>query len=249
MRMTFTLITITLNAQERLPRCIKSVLEQTTPPDEYVFVDGGSTDGTLGIIDEAIPRLAEKGIEARLLRQVHKTGSAGIPEAWNQGIASAHGDVIALLNSDDFYAPNAIEKVVAAFSDYPSAELISSPIAMVDSDGRKLYSLYPHCLCLCEIKMPLPHPGTFVRKSLYEKIGLYDERYAISADYDFIWRCRKTNAKIRLLENTLVNMEAGGLANSSRKAARRETLDIALKHSSIPLIARIAFLLRTVTGR
>ena len=88
-----------------------------------------------------------------------------------------------------------------------------------------------------------------MRKSLYEKIGLYDERYAISADYDFIWRCRKANAKIRILEDILVSMEAGGLANSSRKAARRETLDIALRHSSMPLLARIAFLLRTVTGR
>ncbi|MBR6373553.1 MAG: glycosyltransferase [Victivallales bacterium] len=245
----FSLITITLNAQGKLPRCISSILGQTRLPDEYLFIDGGSQDGTIKIIEEALPQLKAKGVNARLLRQNHKEGHAGIPEAWNQGITQATGDIIGLLNSDDFYLPETIKTVVKAFSENANLELLSSPISMVSPDGAYLYSLYPHCLCMSEIKMPVPHPGTFASAPLYKRIGLYDENYRISADYDFIWRCRKAKANTLYLEKTLVNMEAGGMANSSRELARKETLAIALKHSRIPLLARIAYLLRKITGK
>ena len=245
----FSLITITLNAQEKLPRCIFSILRQTRLPDEYLFIDGGSQDDTIKIIKEAIPQLKAKKINAKLISQVHKEGHAGIPEAWNQGITQAAGDIIGLLNSDDFYMPETIKTVVKAFSENANLELLSSPISMVSSDGGYLYSLYPHCLCMSEIKMPVPHPGTFASSTLYKRIGLYDENYKISADYDFIWRCRKAKANTMYLEKTLVNMEAGGVANSSRERARKETLAIALKYSRIPLLARIAYLIRKITGR
>lgn len=245
----FSLITITLNAQEKLPRCISSISGQTRPPDEYLFIDGGSQDDTIKIIEEAIPQLKAKGVNARLLRQVHQEGHAGIPEAWNQGITQTTGDIIALLNSDDFYMPETIETIVKAFSENANLELLSSPISMVSAEGAYLYSLYPHCLCMSEIKMPVPHPGTFASAALYKRIGLYDENYTISADYDFIWRCRNAKANTLYLEKTLVNMEAGGMANSSRELARKETLAIALKYSRIPLIARIAYLIRKITGK
>ena len=244
-----SLITITLNAQEKLPRCISSILAQNKLPDEYLFVDGGSQDGTIKIIEEAIPQLKAKGVDSRLLKQVHNEGHAGIPEAWNQGIRQATGDIIALLNSDDLYLPDAIATVVKAFSENAGLELLSSPISMVNAEGSHLHSLYPHCLCMSEVKMPVPHPGTFASAALYKRIGLYDEHYKISADYDFIWRCRKAKAKTLYIEKTLVNMEAGGMANSSRELARKETLAIALKHSSIPLLARIAYLIREITGK
>ena len=245
----FSLITITLNAQEKLPRCISSILSQNRLPDEYLFIDGGSNDGTIKIIEDAIPQLIAKGVEARLLRQIHTEGHAGIPEAWNQGIKQATGDIIALLNSDDFYQRETIETVVKAFAENANLELLSSPISMVNSNGAHLYSLYPHCLCLCEIKMPVPHPGTFISASLYRKIGLYDEKYTISADYDFIWRCRKAKANTLYLDKDMVSMEAGGKANSSRGIARKETLAIAMKHSRFPFMAVVAFLIRKIMGR
>ncbi len=247
--MKFSLITITLNAEKSLRRCISSVLEQSRLPNEYIFVDGGSTDGTESIINDALPALIAKGIDAKLVKQVHTQGKAGIPEAWNQGITRASGDIIALLNSDDYYSPDTIRQVCNAFEENPDAEIVTSPIAMVDENGTIRHYLHPKCLCMSEIMMPLPHPGTFIRSSLYNRIGLYNENYRISADYDLIWRSRKAGAKIVYRKDQLVSMEAGGLANSSRPLARKETLKIALEHSRIPLLARAAWLLRVITGR
>ena len=247
--MRLTLITITLNAQSKLSRCISSVLTQTRLPDEYIFVDGGSQDGTLDIIEKAMPDFASRGVDAKLLKQVHKEGHAGIPEAWNQGIEQSTGDIIALLNSDDLYSPEAMETVANAFSQDASLELLSSPIKLFNAEGKHLGCLYPHCLFLSEVKMPLPHPGTFMSASLYRRIGLYNENYSISADYDFVWRCRKAKVKMMYIDSPLASMEIGGRENSSRELARKETLEIALRHSSLPMLAKIAYLLRKMTGR
>ena len=97
--------------------------------------------------------------------------------------------------------------------------------------------------------MAIPHPACFVAKETYDKVGLYDTSYRISADYEYIWRCRKARMRFLYSREFLTSMETGGTANSSRALARKETLAIALKYSRIPLLARIAWLLRNITGR
>lgn len=242
-----TIITICLNAAERLERCVRSVLGQTHLPDEYIFVDGGSTDGTLQLLDTLCKELLQSGVSARVLHQERHPGEAGIPSAWNQGLAQASGDIIALLNSDDFYAPTTLETVLEGFEQ--GCDLFVGSINLVDATGKKTGEIHPKCLFWQEIKMAIPHPACFVAKTTYDKVGLYDTSYRISADYDFIWRCRKAQMRFRYSEKLLTCMETGGTANSSRALARKETLAIALKYSCIPLLARFAWLLRRITGR
>ena len=247
--MTFTLITICLNSAGTVERCVDSVLAQTRLPDEYLFVDGGSTDGTLEILETLSSRLRERGVRSRVIRQIRKPGEAGIPSAWNQGIAASSGDIVALLNSDDWYEPTAIETVMDRFGKNPDMELLCGSVRMVSRDGRPQKLLHPQCLCLAHVLMPLKHPACFVSRKLYKRIGMYDTAFRISADYEFAWRCRAGLASVVYMDDCLVNMEAGGLANSSRAQARNETLRIARMYVPYSPFPYLAWLLRFLTGR
>ncbi len=244
-----TIITICWNSAKRIERCVESVLAQERLPEEYIFVDGGSTDGTLALLDSLSQRLNEKGISTRTIAQQRIEGEAGIPSAWNQGLAAAHGDVIALLNSDDYYRRNTLSSAMQALESEPDAEMFAAAVSLVDADGNAVGELHPRCLWLSEFLMPLAHPACFVTRRLYDRIGTYDTSYRISADYDFVWRCRLANARLIYSQECLVCMETGGLANSSRSAARDETLRIAKKHSKLPVLPYLAWLARKLTGR
>ncbi|MBR0459413.1 MAG: glycosyltransferase [Victivallales bacterium] len=246
--MKLTIVTICWNAKSTLENTIRSVLQQTRRPDQYLFVDGGSTDGTVELLTSLAPELQAAGIAHRVIPQERIPGEAGIPSAWNQGIAQATGDIIALLNADDWLEPQCLETVEHAFQTLPTPGLVIAPIRFHHTDGRMTVKS-PAPLWHCEFRMPVPHPGTFVHASIYRELGLYDTRYKISADYDFIWRCRNARIPVQYLQTPLVNMRLGGLANSSRALARTETLCIAREHSRLPLLAWTAWLLRLVTGR
>lgn len=251
--MKITVVTICWNSARTLARSVRSVLRQTYLPAEYLFVDGGSTDGTLELLAELSIEAVAAGVSWQVLPQERRLGEAGIPSAWNQGLAAAQGEVIALLNSDDWYEPDALEQALTAFTrqESPKPGLVVAPVTLVDgATGKPTKVLYPKCLWLTEFLMPVPHPGCFVRREVYfSQVGLFDCRYKISADYDFIWRCRLSGVELFYLSDPLVNMEIGGLANQSRRQARWETLSIAREHSRLPLLAWLAWGVRGLAGR
>lgn len=247
--MKISLITICWNSERTLKRTLNSVMEQTRRPEEYVFVDGGSTDKTLTILEEFKEHAEHAGMTVRILPQKRMAGMAGIPDAWNQGISETTGDVVGLLNSDDWYEPTALESVALALEKKPDCAAVSCPVRFVNEYGAEIKVFYAKCLCLfLPFMMPLPHPGLFVRRPVYERIGKYDIKYRISADYDWIWRFCRAGLKLAYVKDAQVNMELGGLANRNRELARNETLAIATKHGAGRL-AKIAWLLRKMTGR
>ena len=232
--MKISLITICWNSERTLSRSLKSVMEQSRRPDEYVFVDGGAES---------------KGIAVRILQQVRHEDAAGIPDAWNQGISEATGDVVGLLNSDDWYESTALESVETVLEAHPKCGAVSCPVRFVNEYGREEKVFYPKCLCVfLPFMMPVPHPGLFVKQKTYDFIGKYNVGYRISADYDWIWRFYKAGQTLAYVKDPQVNMELGGLANSNRDLARNETLEIASLHGARRL-ARMAWLLRKATGR
>jgi len=247
--MTITVITICWNSGGTLRRCMDSLLRQRRLPNEYILVDGGSSDGTLALAEEARAAFAAAGIAFKVLAQVRREGEAGIPSAWNQGIAASSGEVIALLNSDDWYEEDALFEAEEALRQESAADMVIVPIQLRRQTGEVCGAIYPKCLWLSELLMPLPHPGCFVRRRLYDRLGLYDTRYRIAADYDFIWRCRKADVPYLTLSLPLVNMAVGGAANSSRALARNETLAIARRHSAFPLLAWLAWLARFLLNK
>ncbi len=246
--MSITLITICLNSAATLKRCIDSVLLQTCKPDEYLFVDGGSSDATPAIIAEQLPRLQAAGIRAKVIQQEQVPEVAGIPAAWNLGLENASGDIIALLNSDDWYEPQALQTVSETFAVGNELDGVVCPVNLL-TEGKIIRVLPTRSLRWLPVLMPVPHPGCFFHRRLYERLGHYDTRYHLSADYDFIWRCRKKSARLQYLTQALVNMEAGGMANRNRKLARNETYVIAKRHTPWLALPRIAWLLRATFER
>src|SRR2546426_214617 len=174
--MKFSIVTCTWNSEPYLEQSIASVLAQDYPDIEYIFVDGGSTDGTLERI-RSIPR------PTQLIENVR----GGISRAMNRGIAAATGDVIAHLHSDDYYLhPRVLSEVAEALTSTARNWAIGG--CVVDRDGklesesprRWPYSYFNFLAARCHV----PHPATFVRREVWQEIGVFDEtiRYAMDID-------------------------------------------------------------------
>lgn len=247
---TISVITVCWNAAATIRRTMESVAQQQLPPMEHIIVDGGSTDGTLEIIRDLTPQYQQRGIALRLFPQERRPGEAGITSAWNQALKHAAGDVIAIINADDWYQPAALQVVANAFLDSPQSDAVVMPISICHSDGTAINTIRPKAWWQLPLRMTIPHPGCFFHRRVYEKIGEYNAQYRLSADYDFIWRCRKAGIRWQFLDAIGVNMQWGGAATSNRAIARKETLQIARKH--LPwynLLPWAAYLIRLITRR
>ena len=245
--MTYGVITICRNAATTLQRCLESVFAQSVPPTQYLVVDGGSTDGTREVA-ERLSGNAPGGCEFALLHQPPPPpGAAGIPHAWNLGLQEMRADVVFLLNADDWLAADAAATVLAEFAAAPEADLLVTPIRIVLEEGERL--LRPRPFWLFPFLMPVMHPGCFVRRRVYEAVGGFDESYRISADYDFMYRCRRAGRIFRACPTPLVNMQWGGMARQNLPTARRETLAIARRHCRLPGLPWLAYLLRRILHR
>jgi len=218
--MKIAIITVVYNNEKMIEKCIKSVLNQTYPNIEYIVIDGGSIDGTIDIV---------KNYKNRIARIVSEPDN-GIYDAMNKGINLAKGDIIGILNSDDFYFDDyVIEKVVDNFNKYDTAAVYGDLIYVdtVDTDkvirhwksGNFKYS---------KLKfgwMP-PHPTFFVRREIYQTLGTYNLEYRISADYDLMLRfLGKFKISVSYLPEILVKMRVGGKSNKTISNIIRKSLE------------------------
>ena len=181
-----SIITPTYNQACFLEDAIQSVLDQNYPSLEYLVFDGGSTDGTVQILKKY----------ERHLQWVSRK-DAGQSDALNQGFRQASGDVLAFLNSDDLYEPGALQKVGDFFALRPSAHWVTGKCRVIDSGGqeiRKAVTAYKNLwlrLKSYRILLVLDYisqPATFWRRSVIEKVGLFDESLHFSMDYDYSLR-------------------------------------------------------------
>jgi glycosyltransferase involved in cell wall biosynthesis len=244
--MKYSVITACLNSERTIGRSIESVLSQEASPSEYFFVDGGSVDKTLQIIwgNELFARKNNFKTSFEIINQKEKTGITG---AWNMALRKVSSELVFILNSDDWYEPGAITEVLDFFKGNPAAEIVYGPALF--HRGREQFVRNCRPLWLFPAMMPIAHPACFVRRSVYGEVGLFDEKYKISADYEFLYRCRSKGVKFCEIRKVLVNMELGGTANRNRATARRETCEIAKKYCPVPLVPAMAHLARLVSGR
>jgi len=246
---SYSVITICKNSDRTIGRTIDSVLRQDPLPLEYVFVDGGSTDETRRIIEE---RDKEFNTPRRLCQFLilNQEGSRGITQAWNIGLAHCKGDVIFILNSDDWYQDDTASTVLEAFYADREAELVVGNVAKFLRGGNSLLGTDRNrALWFGHIMMPINHPACFVRRSVYERIGCFDTRFEYAADYDFILRCYKKRFRFLVIEKRLTNFELGGAANSHRREARMEVYMIGRKYFRFSPLPLMAFLIRYITRR
>ncbi len=219
--MKVSIITVCFNSREYIRQTIESVLNQSYKNIEYIIIDGGSTDGTVAIVKEY-----EKLFNGRLKWVSEKDN--GIYDAMNKGIALATGDIIGVLNSDDWYENSAIEEVVK----YAVDDQIIYGNSMLISDTEKILSV-PHKNCLnytLTKGMPFCHQAAFIPKSLYDQIGKYDTEFNIVADYDFIYRCIENNIKFIYIDSILVNFRLGGISDRKFLKSIVQNCKVRLRH-------------------
>lgn len=214
-----TIVTAVLNGASTIGQTLRSVASQTAAADlEHLVIDGGSTDGTIGLVARAPHR-------PRLLVEPDH----GIYDAFNRGLAAARGEWIAFLNADDAYAhARVVETVLAAAERLPGVDAFHADQVWVDGTGavvrtgrfvgrhepgsaaaRADYAQFAH-------KLPLFHQTTFCRRRLFQRAGGFDPSYRVAGDYDLLLRAWLRGATFCHLDDVFVRMRTGGISERSR---------------------------------
>lgn len=217
-----SVITVVYNGVDTIERTINSVLEQTYTNLEYIIIDGQSTDGTLAVIDKYRDRIMH----------VISGPDKGMYEAMNKGITLATGELIGIINSDDWYEKDAISHVVAAFLTNSAATIFHGILKYWSADGY-FKSVHGHEAGFLKFGM-IEHPTCFVKRTLYQELGLFDLRYNYSSDYDFMLRARAHQAIFFFIPHVLANFSEGGVSSSFKST--RETLIIQRRYKLINVI-------------
>ena len=208
-----SLILTTFNCAENLEKTLQSIEKQDYPNIEVIIKDGGSTDGTLGII--------EKYLNKNSLNIIAKSQKdSGIYDAMNQGYSMSSGDIIAFFN-DVFIAKNAISKLVCAIEDADCnqhGECVGVHADLVYCDGDKVIRKWKMGQgSIYQGWMP-GHPTLFLKRKVYEKYGLYDTSFKIAADYEFMIRFLKDKEnQLAYLPETVISMFYGGASSGGLK--------------------------------
>ncbi len=198
--MKISVIIPTLNRAGTIENTLESVVEQNWPDIQIIIQDGKSTDDTYKIVT--------RYPSAALGWQSEPDN--GIYDAINKGVNRATGDIIAILNSDDVWLPNTLERVAALFSRNPDIGIVSGSIEVWEDITGGARVVLKSSLLHLHKGMTIQHPATFVRRGVYGRVGLFDERYRIGEDYDFVLRCLKANIPWIITEDVLTRMMAGG---------------------------------------
>lgn len=213
MTLTISVVTAVFNRADTVAEALASVRAQRGPAVEHIVIDGGSTDGTLPLLR------ARQGDIATLVSEPDQ----GIYDALNKGVRLATGDVVGFLHADDlFESPQSLARVAAAFED-PAVDAVYGDLVYVRKTNPacvvRYWSAGPFEQgCLEKGWMP-PHPTFYVRRSVYERCGLFDTRFRISADYESILRILgRDGVKSAYLPEVLVRMRLGGVSNRSLRS-------------------------------
>ena len=207
--MKVSIITVSFNSVKTIEDTINSVLSQDFPEIEYIVVDGGSSDGTVNIIEKYQNRIGKWVSEK----------DRGMYDAMNKGIAMATGDVIGILNSDDVYMNTHVISELMALMEQKKAKVVFADLILVDQvDDKKVLRYYDsgyfHPDKFKYGWMPA-HPTVFVRRELYEAVGQFSNTYQIAADYEMLIRILAIQrARYAYVPKPVVRMRSGGASTA-----------------------------------
>ena len=208
--MKISIITTTYNSVKTAEDTIKSVLNQVGAEIEYIIMDGGSTDGTLEIINK---------YQDRIIRVVSEK-DGGMYDAMNKGIKMATGDIVGILNSDDFYATNDIIKNVADKFEETGVDCVWGDLIYVQDKDLdtpwRIWKSSPYQPGAFQKGWHPPHPAFFVKREVYEKYGLFRTDLSTAADFELMLRfLEKNKISSAYIPQVLVKMRTGGQSNKS----------------------------------
>lgn len=218
---TITIVTTTLNHAAGLEMACASVRRQAYPQLQHVIVDAMSRDNTAAVIERY-------RADAEYAVDVIREPDRGMYEGVNKGLRRATGEVVGILNSGDHYPTGALARVAATFAD-PAIQVIAGGIRCLDAAGKPGRVWMPDVDGLRQ-RMSVPHPAVFVRRNVYERIGGFDERYRIAADYDLMLRMRAAGVPIQSVDAVLCDFQEGGMSGTRLWRTARETFAIQRAH-------------------
>ena len=214
-----SIITVCFNAVHTIDRTFQSILNQTYQNIEYIVIDGGSTDGTLDVVAKY------NKIISCLVSEKDK----GIYDAMNKGIRLAHGDVIGIINADDFYATDALEQVMSIFRTNTDLDVVLGNCAYINQSEKLLSTAIPH-IDFKNVIVHVHHPSTFVSRHCYEKYGVFDKFYCYAGDYEFFCRLTTNNATFFHINTTLASYRIGGFGTKVGIIGEKECFLITYKY-------------------
>lgn len=228
-KIKISIITISYNSGKTIEDTILSVINQNYDNLEYIVIDGGSTDDTIELINKY-----RSFIDVFISEK-----DKGISDAFNKGIRLATGEIVGIINSDDYLNRNTLENVANfiesnAYADVYYGNCISF------SDTTNLNYIYKPSDDLK--KMPLymipSHPATFIRKSTYEKYGEYSTEYKCAMDFDILSRMYKQGAVFKYMDINTTWFRLGGTSGKQLKTTCDESTRIAIQNGINPKVAK-----------
>lgn len=228
--MKFSIVTISYNSEKTIERTIKSVLAQTYKDYEYIIVDGASKDSTIEIIKKYEPLF-----EGRMTWKSEPDN--GIYNAMNKGIKRSSGEIIGIVNSDDWLEPTALESISLMVDDCSDVDnsVFCASMKFHYQNGEELsYHANEEKFRIGAKKYSLNrglfHPAMYVPKTIYNKYGMFDERFRVSADVDFIFRCYDAGVNYIFKDVLVSHMTDGGASNKINLTIFKHDWSIFLKN-------------------
>ena len=215
--MVISIITATFNSGATLRSTLESVLAQTCQDFEYIIVDGNSQDNTMDIVREYEPRFAGR------MKWISEPDN-GIYDAMNKGIRMASGDIVGLLNSDDFYtSAHVLQQIVDAFSE---TDAVYGDVHYIDGARPekciRYYSSKGFKRWMMRLGFMPAHPSFYCRRAIYTKFGLFDTDFRIAADFEQLFRLIYVNRiRTKYIPMDFVTMRTGGASSSGMQSHKQ----------------------------
>lgn len=210
MSVKISIITVAYNSEDTIERTIKSVLAQTVLPYEYLIIDGASSDNTLEIAEKYRSEFEKKQIAYHIFSEPDD----GIYDAMNKGIKKAQGELIGMINSDDWYEKNALQVVSHAYETTPF-DLFFADLIMHMPNGKTFIKRCRNRRYATS--RDWNHPTTFITKKMYETYQYRNE--TIHDDYDLILRIKKAGARVVTKNIAIANFTMNGVSHQKNFGA------------------------------
>jgi glycosyltransferase len=216
-----SIITASFRSELTIQDTLESVNIQSYPHIDHIIIDGASKDGTLALV----------GAHGKRVTYVTSEPDEGIYDAYNKGLAIADGEVIGFLNSDDYYAtPYVIEHVMRVFEDQ-SIDAVYADLVYVDmNDINKIVRHWrskPYRKGDFARGFTPAHPTLFLRRSVYDRTGVFNLELRLASDYEFMLRAFHTQGVNSVyLPEVLVRMRTGGATGGTFPSIKKQNLEI-----------------------
>ena len=218
--MKFSIIISTLNNEETIEKTLQSIKKQEFEDYEIIVIDGGSSDRTLNLFNQ---------FNFPNIKFVKQKGQ-GVYNAFNEGISLSFGEIIIILNADDFFEKKQALSIISdQFNIYKDIKLLMTNVKIFTKKNKliRIYKSNSFKNFMFYFGHMPPHTGIFVKKEVYEKYGFFIEDFQNAGDFEFLLRVlMKKKIKYKKLKDYLVSMTYGGKSNKNIESFIKNTSEI-----------------------